>query len=366
VRLNQSAIPQVRRKEAAVMEEKKKKNKTVIAAIIFPVIAAIMLYLVFRGCSFASIGSSIRTADARFVILAVICICGFVMCESVNIGRIIKASGYHIGFIQMITYGASGFFFSGVTPSSSGGQPMQLLYMTKDHIRASHGSLSLIVEVAGFQVANIILALFGILYNIDYIKALGSGVQIFIAAGIGIDAAVLVILLLLIFNERASVGIEKTVLKIMRLVKKKERGSKIAGFFREYRDGACYIKKHPSLIAGNLAITFIQLLAMYSITYFIYLALGCTGYSWANVFSLQAVLSAAIAVVPLPGAVGAGESGFKLLFSSIFAGGMLMPGMLLSRGISFYLGLLLTDGFLLVLLIIKNIRKTYKTAADEI
>jgi len=366
VRLNSSVITQFRRKEAAVMEEKKKNKKTVIAAILFPLIAAIMLYLVFRGCDFASLNNSIKAADTRFVILAVICICGFVLCESVNIGRIIRASGYHIGFIQMITYGASGFFFSGVTPSSSGGQPMQLLYMTKDRIRASHGSLSLIVEVAGFQVANIILALFGVLYNIDYIRALGSAVQIFIAVGIGIDAAVLVILLLLIFNERASVGIEKTVLKIMWLVKKKERGGKIAGFFREYRDGAGYIKRHPSLIAGNLVITFVQLLAMYSITYFIYLALGCTGYSWANVFSLQAVLSAAIASVPLPGAVGAGESGFKLLFSSIFAGGMLMPGMLLSRGISFYLGLLITGGFLLALMIIKNIRKTRKNTLYEI
>jgi len=331
-----------------------KKKKILISAVLFPLIAAGMLCLVFRNCDIRDVWAYASGADPRYIAAAIAAICAFVLCESTNIARVLRASGYRVGIFQMLTYGASGFFFSGITPTASGGQPMQLVYMTHDHIRLSHGSLALLVELMNFQMANISLALFGIFYNFREIGNMSTALKTVMVVGVGANGAVFVTLLLLIFNPHVSAAAGRLIACVCRWLKKENAVEKVQEQLREYRAGAVYVEEHPAIILKNQLTSFIQLTALYSITYLVYRSLGGTGYSWLKIFTLQAVLTAAVAVIPLPGSVGAGESGFKLVFASVFTGGLLMPGMLLSRGISFYLGLLLTGIFLLVIFLYRK------------
>jgi len=330
------------------MEEKKSRTKMLVSAVLFPLIAAAMLFLVFRNYDLGSVWRLAASADFCWLLPAIAAMLGFVVCESVNIARVLRASGYRVGFGQMLTYGAAGFFFSGITPTSSGGQPMQLVYMARDHIRFSHGSLSLLVELTGFQMANLSLAVFGLLYNGARIRAMSAGLRAVIAVGLGANGAVFLVLLLLIFHQKSSEGIGKLLKRVCRAMKKENLSGRIEEQLLEYRAGAVYIREHPGLILRNIATSFVQLTAICSIPYFVYRSLGGASVGWAEIFSLQAVLAASTAVIPLPGAVGAGESGFRLIFASVFPESLLMPGMLLSRGISFYLCLLLTGAYLLV------------------
>jgi uncharacterized protein (TIRG00374 family) len=331
-----------------MMENKKGRKKIVISAVLFPLIAGVMLYLVFRNYDIRTVWKYAAGADMRYIILAVAAMCGFILCESMNIGRVLKSSGYRVGPLQLLTYGAAGFFFSGITPTSSGGQPMQLVYMAHDHIRLSHGSLALLVELTGFQLANISLALLGILYNFRDLSTMSTAIKIIIPVGMSANVLVFSVLLFLIFSERAAACIGRLLIRIFRKLKRESAIEKTNEQLREYRAGAAYIRGHLGIMVKNAVTSFVQLTAMYSISYFVYRALGGESCGWLRIFSLQAMLSAAIAVVPLPGSVGVGEGGFRLIFSRIFTGGLLMPGLLLSRGISLYLGLLITGGFLFV------------------
>ena len=121
--------------------------------------------------------------------------------------------------------------------------------------------------------------------------------------------------------------IERTMKVFCIKIKKKKAVGKISRQMKEYRDGALYIRKHLRVLAKNIAVTAVQLVAIYSVTYFVYRALGCSGEGWLTISSLQALLSAGIAAVPLPGGTGAGEGAFKMIFSSIFIGSSLIPGM---------------------------------------
>ena len=56
---------------------------------------------------------------------------------------------------------------------------------------------------------------------------------------------------------------------------------------------------------------------------------------------LQAVISVAVDMLPLPGGVGVSEGLFMTMFEPVF-GEKLLPGMLLSRGISYYALLLIS------------------------
>lgn len=359
-------LPYQKIKEKAQMEKQTSWKKIIIEMILFPLLVVFMAYLIFKGCDFKSMNRTIAGSDPVFLIIAVVCICFFVVCESINITRVLKAMGYDIKKRDMIKYGAAGFFFSGITPSASGGQPMQLYYMSRDGINISHGSLSLLIELAGWQLVNIVLALFGLFYNFKFLMSTSAVIKLILGIGLLADTVILVIILAIIFDQNAATRVEKIAAWSMRKFHKGKYMLKIRDQIREYKSGAVYIRENPKLIMKNLLTAFAQLISMYSITYFVYLALGCSGHGWVEIFSLQAVLSAGIAVIPIPGTVGANEGVFKRLFAPIFGAGLVMPAMLLSRGISFYLCLAATGVYLLVAFFIDRAAEASKRKASAI
>ena len=77
-------------------------------------------------------------------------------------------------------------------------------------------------------------------------------------------------------------------------------------------------------------------------------------YSFFTVFSLQSILFISVSAIPLPGSVGSSESAFLTLFKTLFPSNMLNSAMLLSRGISFYLFVIVSGLIVLFINISKN------------
>ena len=63
---------------------------------------------------------------------------------------------------------------------------------------------------------------------------------------------------------------------------------------------------------------------------------------------VQSLLFISVSALPLPGSVGASESGFLILFKLLFPASVLNEAMILSRGVSFYLFVFLCGIFILV------------------
>ena len=55
-----------------------------------------------------------------------------------------------------------------------------------------------------------------------------------------------------------------------------------------------------------------------------------------QIVALQTMIALAIDVIPVPGGIGFSESCFLVLFDKIFGEQLIIPGMLLSRGITYY------------------------------
>ena len=98
----------------------------------------------------------------------------------------------------------------------------------------------------------------------------------------------------------------------------------------------------------------LQLISYHSVCFFVYLALGTPYLSnvhinYIQITSLQSFLYLSVSVLPLPGTVGVNETGFSLLYNSIIPKAHVDSAMLLSRGISFYLFVIITGCILLYL-----------------
>ena len=89
------------------------------------------------------------------------------------------------------------------------------------------------------------------------------------------------------------------------------------------------------------AITFVQRVLLFTVTYWVYRALGLHGCDIFTVTVLQAVISVSVDMLPLPGGMGISETLYMVMFVPVF-GNVLLPPKLLSRGIAYYGQLLLS------------------------
>ncbi|MGM9534215.1 MAG: hypothetical protein ACI3VR_03140, partial [Intestinibacter sp.] len=123
---------------------------------------------------------------------------------------------------------------------------------------------------------------------------------------------------------------------------------KVESVIDEYKDCSMYIVKNKGIIFKTFITKCVQIFALHSIPYWIYCSFGFSEYSIFTFVGAQAVLFISVSALPLPGSVGASESGFLVLFKLLFPMTVLNEAMLLSRGISFYLFVFLCGVFILV------------------
>ena len=119
------------------------------------------------------------------------------------------------------------------------------------------------------------------------------------------------------------------------VVEKKEKEFNL--LIDNYNANAKYIKENKHIMIRALCIVFLQFVVYYTISYFVYRSLGLNTYSWFELVMIQALLFVSVSSLPLPGAVGISEGAFLRIYSMIYGSTILGSAMILTRGISFYL-----------------------------
>ena len=319
------------------MEKKNKIRKIITNLIIFILLIILTFYLVLKDQDFLQMSSILKTVKKEFILLGILAMCIYVSCEAINIRRILKELEEKVSFFSAIKYTLSGFFFSAITPAASGGQPMEIYYMHKDNISVAHSTLTLLMQLCSFQIISIS---FGIISAIIHFDVLKNGLIYLFILGIALNSSALALLVIAIFSKRLSEGLIKfsvKVLKFFRIRNIEEKQEKLEKELASYQTSAIYIKEHKLLMVKTLLTTAVQLLAYYSVTYWVYLAFGLNTYNIWQILTLQAVLYATVSGIPSPGAVGVSEGGFLGIFRKAFPEATISSAMLLSRGVNFYL-----------------------------
>lgn len=339
------------------MEKNNKIRKIITNLIIFILLIILTFYLILKDQDFSQMSSILKTVKKEFILLGILAMCIYVSCEAINIRRILKELGEKVSFFSAIKYTLSGFFFSAITPAASGGQPMEIYYMHKDNISVAHSTLTLLMQLCSFQIISIS---FGIISAIIHFDVLKNGLIYLFILGIALNSSALVLLVIAIFSKKLSEGLIKfavKVLKFFRIRNIEEKQEKLEKELASYQTSAIYIKEHKLLMVKTLLTTAIQLLAYYSVTYWVYLAFELNTYNIWQILTLQAVLYATVSGIPSPGAVGVSEGGFLGIFKKAFPEATISSAMLLSRGVNFYLLIIVS-----VIVVIVNTFREKKVA----
>lgn len=341
----------------------KKSKKMIRNLILFLLLIFLTFYIFFKDQSVSEILKIVFEVDKKFILIAIGCMCLYLIGEAINIGRTLKALGEKSTFIRNVKYALIGFFFSSITPAASGGQPMQVYYMYKDNINVAKSTLALLVNLTSMQIVTISIALISLIFNY---QNLNTVLIICFIVGICLNASALALLLISILSKRMTRGIINFVVKILKFFKIRNVEAKqewLEEQLQKYQDSAKYFKSHKALIFKTLITTYIQFFIYYSISYWVYRSFGLSEHNIFKIVSLQAVLFATVSGIPSPGAVGVSEGGFLEIFKGVYGAKSVNGAMLLSRGVNFYLFVMISA--VLVIICTMKDKKEIKNENNE-
>ena len=342
---------------------RKKANLRMIKNLIFFIVLIFLTFwFIFKDQDMNELYRVVKSANSGYILIGIFVMLLYYLMEAYNIRSLLKSFGDKISILKALKFTFIGFFFSSITPAASGGQPVEIYYMTKENISGAKATMALLVQLCGFQISTISL---GIICAIMNPSILQSGFAWLYLVGLAINGFALMVMLICIFSKKLTKKIVNFFIKILKIFKVKNLDAKkirIEEGLEKYDESSIFIKSHKMEFVKAILRVFIQICFYYSIPFFVCKAFGIEKHSFFQVFTIQAVLYTTVSGLPLPGAIGISESVFLSLFGKIFGSKLLSGAMLLSRGITFYWYVIVS---LVIVLINAVIMKDTKGEIDK-
>lgn len=309
---------------------------------------ALTLYYVLHGEDLNLILDTLTSADPFWLLCGAGCVLFFIYGESSILHYLFRTLKISTGRTACFLYSGVGFFFSCITPSASGGQPAQVYYMRRDQIPVPVATVVLLVVTITYKSVLVLIGIYLLLFQQTYMQHYLVEVMPVFYLGMILNIICCAVMLVLVFHTTLADRIVKKCLDLAVRIGKgryKERlgrlRHRLTFTMEHYASAAAYLKQNKKVLARVLAVTFLQRTALFLTTYFVYRAFGLSEKTWFEIVILQASISIAVDMLPLPGGMGISEHLFLCIFGAVFYGDYLIPGMILSRGLAYYIQMLL-------------------------
>lgn len=318
----------------------KPKLSKILEAAFFLLIMLLTFYAVFSQNDLFEIVSSIQNLNPFYFICASFSAIFFVCMEGFMIWYLLRLTEKGIPLFRCFSYSFIGFFFSGITPSATGGQPAQLVAMKKDGIPLSSATLTLMTVAVLYKL---ILAATGVAILFFWKEGLSAYFGNYMALyylGIFLNSALVVLLLLIMMHgnwmENLLLHVESLCVKIHLCKPSGKRTKAFHQLISDYQETLQFLLKNKPKILFTAVCTFMQRCSLFLLTYFIYRGFGLSGHSPLLIMALQASVYIAVDMLPLPGSQGISELIYISIFNPIFTNAYLTSSMCVTRGLSFY------------------------------
>lgn len=316
-----------------------KKKKTNIASYVIILLSAVILVgYVFFVDGFPALYDVVVHARLHWL-LAGLCL--------LIIYWVLEASILHIAakrlykpqrFISTLKTTIIGQYFNCITPSASGGQPMQAYHMHNCGMPVGSAVSALLIRFVVYQVLLTVYCIVILFFGSTWI----AGKLWLVLIGFAVNTVVVVALLGLSFAPGTIRGIGKFFVKLLykiRILKDREKYDEyidleVEKFCKNMRRSVFGWK----ILAKMSVITVVQLTAYFLIPFCVFSALGYT-LNPLLVICASAFVLMVTSFVPLPGAAGGAEGGFLIYFGILLGQDIDKVGataVLLWRVITFY------------------------------
>ncbi len=303
-----------------------KNHQRLINGTLFLLIMSLTIHTILSGTDIHTLITGIGSMKYGYLFTCITFAMIFVISEGLIFHILLHSQDQSGSLLQGIKYSLLGYFYSGITPSATGGQPVQLYYMTKDGHKASNSSVSLITMAFLYKVVMVIIGTgLLLLWKQNLELYFGNYLWIFYL-GLFLNIVVLLILLgLMVFPDR-----------LKNLCGNKIKNAKARLFIEQYSDAVDYLLHNYQNLGILFVLTFIQRTSLILMPAIIYKGLGLNTTNILTIILIQSAIYVAVDMLPIPGAQGITELIYLTAYNSIFALDTLSVSLVVTRGISFY------------------------------
>lgn len=326
--------------------------------IILSIITILVLFLVLKD-DFPNIIDLLSNANRKWLALALIMEVLCIIFESLSFHQVLKSYKNDYRFTKTLSLSLKSKFFNGITPFSTGGQPMQIYYLKKDGFRVTKATNAILQNFILYQASLITIGIIAIFLNAQNNYFVQSTIlRQFVILGFLINTLVMVVLFIISFNNKFNKKIVEFIINILTKLKIEKNPEEAQKRWLErcndFHEGATFIKNHKWLCLKGFIYNTLGLLLFYSVPFFVIKALNQT---ITLDFLIVLVATSYVAImgsfVPIPGASGGIEFGYLQFFGNFITGSLLSASLLIWRALTYYIPMIV--GAIMV-----NIRKDEK------
>ena len=318
--------------------------KKILSFLFIALSIAVVFFIAFSNEDLTNAWDAIKQMNLFWLAGILGCWLVYTVCDGMNYWFYLRGQGFKISIGRAVNVALIGFYYCNITPSSAGGQPMQVNSMRKAGIPVGYGTMAVTIRFITNQTMTSVIALVLYLMNRDFVQRQLAGAIWLVRIGWLINFAAVPLVLLAAFKRNWVQKLAEMLIRFLekiRLIRNREAAvSKVTEVLDTYHTALLDLMHSPGQIMLQFACSTVGLLALFSTTVFVYYAFGMTGTPWYHVLTISCLLFVSASYTPLPGASGAQEGGFLLYFRDIFKSGTIGLALLIWRFFTYYLYLI--------------------------
>lgn len=353
--------------EKIILEKKKKKfkisGKLIFNLIVFSITIYLAVFFFVSEDGLIDLLSTPNSFNLGWILIAFLVYDFNILIDTFVTLIFVRSQYKDFRFIDALKVSFVGVFFGAITPSNTGGQPMQLYLMSKKNIGVGFGSACMTQKFIVYQIVTTLFSVFAVIFKFEYFQSAFTSIwsTLFIIFGFSVQLIVTALFLVVSFCKGITNKLIKLIYKIMKKFKfVKDPEKKAERLYNEvsmFHQANKALFKNPKLIVSTYLLVMVQVLAILSVPYFIYISFGMPEVAAANgaaipnlldFICIQSFVLFTSNLVPLPGASGGAELAFTMYFGQFFVlGGVnkIKPAILLWRLVTYYGAIVISAPF---------------------
>ncbi len=326
-----------------------KNKKYWFSAAVLVLVICLTMYALHKNFNISDIVKTILGVNPVYIVLCIVMVLFYSLFEGIGLRVVLKTFGTRINCLKGFVYGNIDLFFSLITPSSTGGQPVMAYYMNKDSIPVSQSTMAILLNTLNFKAVLVTLSTAVLIFMPDVVFGNGTAVIVLFFAGYGMQLLMGTLCIMAMFCQSILRKISFAVINWLGKIKVIKNSQKtIASFGKsldDYAQCAKFIKESRLIVPKVYVVNFIQRIFLFTIGYLVYISFGQTSLNYFEVVGIQAAIAMAANFLPIPGAAAVTEFVYMLLYSSIYPDDeLLVSALLLTRFFDYYFSLLMSGG----------------------
>lgn len=333
------------------MKKKKISGKLIFNILVIGLCLFMIFYFFYSENGLNDLLHSSLQISAFWIVAAIGFQLLYMFIEALIIYYFIHTDNRSFTFIDAIKVSSLGLFWCAVTPSSTGGQPMQIYLLHSMGIDIGYATSRLVQKFLIYQIVLTSISVLAFIYKINFfMNALTSPLIIpFVIVGFGTQLLITGALILISFKPKVTKKLIFFFTKILGKIKIiKDVDKKTANIQKQldvFHSSNSSLYKHKKTMGVTAILTFLQFIAMFTVPYCIYRSFGFAEATPLDMISSQAFVNLVSGMIPIPGASGAAELGFTAFFNNFFTPETLKSATLIWRMINYYGVVLITAPF---------------------